>query len=373
MKNISQRILLLIAVVLIQGQVLAQAIRLPEGGTNFKRSTGIRVGVTDLEINWNAPAVRGREGNIWGTNVAPYGFTVLGFGSDMKSPWRAGANENTTISFSTDVMVNGKRLAAGRYGFFVALYADSCTLIFNKNTEGWGSYFYNKELDVLHVSAKQQKDLKESRERLDFIFSKETNKSVEVALEWERWRIPFSIEVDLIQTALSNIRADLSGALGFDPPSLQAAAQWCLTNEVNYQEALGWINRATDPNLGAVKSFNALSTKAGLLSKLNQQAESDKLMASAMEIATPLEMHGYGRQLLAQKKVKEAMAVFETNFKKNKGAWPTNVGMMRGYSAMGDLKKALEYAKLAVAQAPDDANRQFLQQAVKTLEGGKAL
>jgi tetratricopeptide (TPR) repeat protein len=142
---------------------------------------------------------------------------------------------------------------------------------------------------------------------------------------------------------------------------------------VNYEEALTWINRATDPNLGGVKTFGALSTKASLLSKLNQQAEADKIMAGAMETGTPTELHQYGRQLMAEKKTKEAMAVFELNFKRNKGAWPTNVGMMRGYSAMGDLKKALEHAKLAVAQAPDPTNKTFLEGAVKTLESGKPL
>lgn len=373
MKNISLVILLCLFSVVLPLSARAQAIRLPEGGINIKRSTGTRVGVTDITIQWNAPGVKGREGKIWGTPIAPYGFSVLGFGSDMESPWRAGANESTTISFSTDVKVNGKKLAAGSYGFFIALYADTCTLIFNKNTEGWGSYFYDKKLDVLRVSARQQKDMKDSRERLDYFFSKETDRSVEIALEWERWRIPFSVEVDLINTALTAIRADLSGALGFDPPSLQAAANWCLTNQVNYEEALGWINRATDPNLGAVKSFGALSIKAGLLSKLNRQTEADQIMVTALDNATPTEMHQYGRRLLSEKKTKEAMAIFERNFKQNKGAWPTNVGMMRGYSATGNVKKALEHARLAFAQAPDQVNKSNLEQAIKTLEGGKPL
>lgn len=78
----------------------SQLLRLPDGGVNYKCKTGRRVGVTDIEINWNAPGVKGREGKIWGTSVAPYDFTVLGFGSYVASPWRAGANKSTTISFS---------------------------------------------------------------------------------------------------------------------------------------------------------------------------------------------------------------------------------------------------------------------------------
>ena len=351
----------------------AQLLQLPDGGVNLKRSTGTRVGVTDIEIHWNAPGVKGREGKIWGTGVAPYGFTVLGFGSNAPSPWRAGANENTTMSFSTDVTINGKKLPAGRYGFHIALYADSCTLIFNRKTEGWGSYFYNANLDVLRVTTRQQKDQKESVERLDYRFSNHTDKSVEVALEWERWRIPITVAVDLTATTLASIRTQMSGAMGFDPPSLEAAAAWCLRNEVNYDEAFNWIVSATDPNLGGRNSFTALSTKSRLLSKLNRQAEADEAMRLGLENASAQEMHLYGRELLTEKKTKEAFAVFEKNFKKNKGAWPTHVGMMRGYSALGDLKKALEHARLALAQAPNEVNKQSLEQAVKTLESGKPL
>ncbi len=353
--------------------IFAQALRLPEGGVNHRSSAGRRVGVTDIEIHWNAPGVKGREGKIWGTPVAWYGYEVLGFGSSMPSPWRAGANESTTISFSTDVTINGQKLSAGKYGFFMALYPDSTTLIFNRNTDGWGSYFYRADLDVLKVKVIQQKDAKESKERLDYTFSKHTDKSVEIAMEWEKWRIPFTVEVDLVNTTLSFIRAQLSGALGFDPPSLEAAATWCLQNNVNYTEGLDWITRATDPNLGATKTFRALSTKAGLLTKLNRKAEADTIMNAALETATAVEMHQYGRQLLAEKKNTEALAVFEKNYKKNKGAWPTNAGMMRGYSAVGNYKKALEHAKLALAQAPDGQNKQFLEQAIKTLSEGKPL
>ena len=351
----------------------AQMLQLPDGGVNYKCKTGRRVGVTDIEINWNAPGVKGREGQIWGTAVVPYGFTVLGFGSYVASPWRAGANESTTMSFSTDVKINGKPLKAGKYGFFIAVYPDSCTLIFNKNTSGWGSYFYKNELDVLRVGARQQKEGKETKERLDYVFSNQTDRSVEVALEWERWRIPFDLEVDLTQTTLSSIQSQLSGAMGFDPPGLEAGAAWCLQNNINFEEALKWINVVVDPNLGRVNTFQALSTKAGLLAKLNKSEEADNIMKTALENATVLEMHSYGRQLLAEKKVKEAMEVFEKNHKKYKGAWPTNAGMMRGYSAIGDVKKALAHARLAVAQAPNDESKRIVEQAIKTLESGKTL
>ena len=360
-------------VISLQASVFGQLLQLPDGGVNQKRKTGTHVGATEVEINWNAPGVKGREGNIWGTSVVPYGFAVLGFGSSVASPWRAGANESTTISLSTGVTVNGKKLAAGEYGFFVAVYDDSCTLIFNKNTAGWGSYFYNSSMDVLRVGTRQQKDMKESTERLDYTFTNPTDHTVEIGLVWERWRIPFVVEVDLIGTTLASIQSQLSGAMGFDPPSLEAAAAWCLRNNINYDQALAWINVVVDPNMGRINTFSALSTKAGLLARLNKRTESDQIMQTALLNANVMEMHMYGRQLLNEKRVSEAMVVFEKNYKKNKGIWPTNGGMMRGYSAQGDLKKALEHAKLALAQAPNDETRKIIEQAIKTLESGKAL
>jgi tetratricopeptide (TPR) repeat protein len=351
----------------------AQMLRLPDGNTNYKCKTGRQLAATNIEITWNAPGVKGREGKIWGTDIAPYGFTVLGFGSNTASPWRAGADECTNISFSTDVTINGKPLAAGKYAFFIALYPDSSVLIFNKNINEWGAYFYKSELDVMRVTAYQQKDAKESKERLEYNFSKQTNNSVEVSLDWERWRIPFKVEVDVTATTLAYIRSQMSGAAGFDPLSLESAATWCLQNNVNTEEALGWISAASDPNLGGVNSFKTLSVKVGLLEKLNKTEEADKIMKAALEKATVTELHNYGRQLLNQKKVKEAIEIFEMNYKKFNGAWPTSAGLMRGYSAQGDLKKALEYANKAVNDAPSPEVKKIMVAAVETLSKGKAL
>jgi tetratricopeptide (TPR) repeat protein len=351
----------------------AQMMRLPDGNVNYKCKTGRLLGATNIDITWNAPGVKGREGKVWGTDVAWYDFKVLGFGSNSASPWRAGADECTNISFSTDVTINGKSLAAGKYAFFIAVFPDSCILIFNKNTAEWGSYFYNSQLDVMRITAYQQKDVKESKERVDYTFSKQTNNSVELALEWEHWRIPFKVEVDLTATTLAYIRSQMSGAAGFDPPSLESAATWCLQNNVNTEEALAWINAAVDPSLGGATNFKNLSVKAGLLNKLNKKEEAGKMMKEALDKANVMELHNYGRQLLGENKVTEAMEIFEMNYKKFNGAWPTSAGLMRGYSAKGDLKKALEYANKAVADAPSPEVKKIMVAAVEKLSQGKAL
>src|SRR5690348_10351890 len=91
---------------------------LPSGG-NKKAIVGERVGLTDITIHYDRPGVKGREGKIWG-QLIPVGYIDPGFGSSKSSPWRAGANENTTIEFSHAVTIEGQPIKAGRYGFFIA-------------------------------------------------------------------------------------------------------------------------------------------------------------------------------------------------------------------------------------------------------------
>src|SRR6266576_3114259 len=88
----------------------------PDGG-NRKASVSEQVGIVKISINYSRPGVKGREGQIWNTRVAHYGFIDLGHGTSNAAPWRAGANENTTVSFSHPVNVEGKDLPAGTYGF----------------------------------------------------------------------------------------------------------------------------------------------------------------------------------------------------------------------------------------------------------------
>src|SRR5690349_23801806 len=101
----------------------------PSGG-NKKASVSERIGLTDITIHYDRPGVKGREGKIWG-QLIPVGYIDPGFGSSKSSPWRAGANENTTIEFSHDVTIEGQPIKAGRYGFFIAYDPNESTLIFS--------------------------------------------------------------------------------------------------------------------------------------------------------------------------------------------------------------------------------------------------
>jgi hypothetical protein len=366
MKQLFLLLLLAVSTPLLRGQVMNS---LPASGGNLKSTASQRIGITDIAITWDAPAVKGREGKIWGTEVAHYGFQNLGFGSAKESPWRAGANENTTFTFGTDVSVEGKPLAAGKYGFFIAVYPDSCTLIFSRNSTAWGSYFYNPAEDALRVTVRQQKDLPQSRERLTFEFSDQTENSTTVALLWERWRIPVRIAIDLNKTVVEGLRRELQNSPGFYEQNLSGAAIWCLQHNTNLDEALTWADNA----INMAPTFSNYQVKSRILDKMGRSTEAEKTITSALDKASVQELHQYGRQLVSEKKAAKALEVFQLNHKKNGDAWPVHVGLMRGYSANGDLKKALEHAQIAVKQAPDDLNRKNLEGYVKTLSEGKAL
>jgi hypothetical protein len=342
----------------------------PPGGGNKKAMVGERIGITDVTINYDRPAVKGREGKIWG-NLVHKGFSDLGFGTSKAAPWRAGANENTTIEFSTPVSIEGQPLPAGKYGFFIAYDSAESTVIFSKNSSSWGSFYYDPKEDALRVKVKPL-PLDKSVEWLTFGFTDETNTGSTIALVWEKLKIPFKVETDYNNLQLESFRRELRSEKSFNPgwQSFNQAAQFCLLNNINLEEGLKWADDAINLQFIGEKNFVTLSTKAGFLSKLNRQPEADALMKEALPMGTVQQLHAYARLLLQQKKSKEAFEVFKINYDKNPNEFTTQVGMARGYSATGDYKKALGFAQKALPKA-DNLNKPNLERMIKTLQEGK--
>src|SRR5205823_1326532 len=139
MKKIFFLILLCNIAVNVKAQYGAGDVHLPY--ESQKASASQRIGLTDMEITYHRPAVKGRK--IWG-ELVPYNSTI---------PWRGGANENTTISFSSDVTIEGKPLAAGTYGLHFIPAEGEWTVIFSKNYTSWGSFSYDKNEDALRITA----------------------------------------------------------------------------------------------------------------------------------------------------------------------------------------------------------------------------
>lgn len=339
----------------------------PDGG-NKKASVSEQIGIVKIAINYNRPGVKGREGKIWNTAVAHYGFVDLGHGTSHAAPWRAGANENTTISFSHPVKIEGKDLSAGTYGFFIALGENESTLIFSKVNNSWGSFYYDSTQDALRVNVKNQA-LDKSVEWLKYEFMDESDSTVTIAMSWEKRMIPFHVEADrkALQMAafISNFRTTRPYYDFID------AANWCIRNDYGLEQALQWMDRAIYFRIMGEKNFRTLSTKANVLIKMNRVDEAKKVMEEALPMGSMVDIHFYGRQLITLNQADEAFKVFKSNYDKHPNEYTTSVGMARAYSAKGNYKQALTYAEAALRQAPDEGSKNNVQAMIGKLKDNK--
>ncbi len=365
-----KKYLFILAIFLFVGQSFAQVpynSALPNGYTK-KAVVSEQIGLIQVGITYNRPAVNGREGKVWGQLVHK-GFIKQGFGPDNPAPWRAGANENTIIEFDNDVKIEGQSLAKGKYALFIAFDAAESIVIFSRKTDAWGSFFYDEKEDVLRVKVKPQ-PLDKSVEWLRYEFGNQTPNSATISLEWEKLAISFKVEVDALKQQFDIFAAEAKNPRGFTSEGLNIAASWCLTNNYELEKGLEWINFAIN-TFGGGQKFPILATKAQLLEKLEKTAESAAIMKQALPLGNMNEIHQYGRQLLALKKPKEALEIFQMNYDKNPNQFTTLMGMTRALSANGNYPKALEFALKALPLAPNDANKQAVQAMIDKLKTGK--
>jgi hypothetical protein len=146
---------------------------------------------TDITFDFSRPGVKGRT--IWG-DLEPYGLHPGNKYSDNKPyPWRAGANENTTITVSSDIKVEGKKLAAGKYGVHMIPSETDWVVIFSKKNDGWGSFAYDEKDDALRVTVKAT--AAPHKEWLTYGFDDLAGTSATAFLHWDKLKVPFKIEV----------------------------------------------------------------------------------------------------------------------------------------------------------------------------------
>lgn len=364
--------LFLLAIVLFAAELFAQVpynSAVPNGYTK-KAAVSEQVGLTQVTITYHRPAVKGREGKIWG-ELVPKGFVDQGFGNGKPAPWRAGSNENTVIEFDNDVKIEGQILPKGRYGFFIAYDPAECIVIFSKRSDSWGSFFYDEKEDALRVKVKPQ-PLEKSVEYLKYEFTSQAPDSAVVALSWEKLSIPFKVEVDYLKQQFEAFVTESQNPRGFTSQGLNIAASWTLQNNYQLEKGLEWATNATAPNFpGDPTSFPALSTKALILDKLSRFDEARATIKSALPFGSVGQLQQFGRQLLAAKNPQAAMDVFQFNYDKNPNQFGALVGMARGLSANGEYAKALEFANKALPLAPNDAGKQAVQAMIEKLKAGK--
>ena len=348
----------------------AQNVTLPVG-PSYSGTMEQTIGFSSIKITYGRPSVtdpRGndRTGKIWG-QLVPYELTRLGFGPNNPAPWRAGANENTVFTISHDAKIEGKDLKAGTYGFHIIVHENNeATLIFSSNAESWGSYHYRENEDVLRVKIKTT-EVPQTNLLTYHVYETGQDYAM-VALDWEKKRFPFKVAFNVHEVVLNSIRNELRNLQGFGWEGYTSAANYCVVNKVNLEEANTWADAA----MGISQNFATLSTKGQVLAAMGKSDESDKYMEQAVNhpTATAEQVYTYGRTLIGNKKADQALELF-TKMKKNyPDHWLSTHGLARAYSAKGDFKKALKYEEQAITMAPE-TSKGFLEGFIKLLKEGK--
>ncbi len=348
--------LLLSCAATLFGQFNFNALRMPAQSPH----AGVyqEVGITDVHITYSSPSLNGRD-VFKDANLVPKG--------EKPMPWRAGADENTTLSVSTDVTVNGQMLAAGKYGVHIIVNDDKWTVALNKNNQQWGSYFYNAADDALRIDIVPTEA--PLTENLTYSFGKHTNNSVEVKLNWGTKQAAFTIGIDLEKTVLASLRRQLTGQDAFNWGGWDAAAQWCLQNNVNLAEALTWADKSLNPPFaGAQVNSNNLGTKAAILAKLGRKDEADKIDQQVLAVSTPQQLLQRTAQAYQGGDKVKAKATLDYAVRKHPAAWETANAQGFWYRMEGNLAEAIKHYKKAGELCPDANTKAQLATRVKGLE-----
>lgn len=343
---------------------------LPPSGGNPRATVSEEVGITSITIKYSRPDVNKREGKIYGEGPAflvPYGFSGPSFITGKNMPWRAGANENTVITFEHDVMVEGKPLKAGTYGLHMSLAADNVTLIFSNQSEAWGSFSYDEKQDALRVNVKPVM-LDKSVEWLKYEFIEHKEKSCVIAMQWEKLSVPFKIEVDVDNLVLARLRDQVTSQKQFNSTNMIQASSWCFNKNINLDEALGWAQRAVTGFQGQ-KSYVSLRNLAVGYEKLNRLPQADSVMTEALTMASLNQYAGYARALITQKRADKSLEIVNAAKAKFGDVFVVNNTLAYVYAGKADYTKALEYANKALGQANEQQKAGVNANIAKLKEG----
>ncbi|MFL6196830.1 MAG: DUF2911 domain-containing protein [Thermoanaerobaculia bacterium] len=230
------------------------------------------VGITDIEIVYHRPAVKGRK--IWG-GLVPYGEV-----------WRLGANEATTLQLGNAVKLAGHDVPAGTYGVFAVPGPEKWTLILNKRAQQWGAYFYKPEEDFLRFEVTPTAG--PDAEWMTFALTPQGWDRLSIDFAWEklRWSIP--VEVDVDGLVWSRYDAGLADPKATADDYL-TAAKFALQRNQRLDEAMAWADKSLQMNPG----FWQYEAKGRLLHAKGRTAEAIPLLVLAVEDAKGKAPQGY--------------------------------------------------------------------------------
>ncbi len=356
---ISYRFTQLLSLLFLAATVQSQTITTPRTPSPAA-TTSQTIGISTITVNYSRPAVRGRE--VWGALV-PYGWNVQGFGTGNSAPWRAGANENTVISFSHPAMVEGKAVPAGKYGLFFVINKDnSGEVILSKDARSWGSFFYEAKNDQLR-SPIQLRDIP-ATDLLTYDFINLTKNSAELVLNWEKKQFPVKIEFAVDDIVMANAAEELKGPVGFTWQGFASAVNYAAQNKTNMEQAAKWADQA----ITQTDNFITRSAKSNLLAAMGKTAEAETLMKEALPIATEAELNTYGYQLMGAGNTDKAIGIFIMNtkrFPKSANAWDS---LGEAYFTKGDKQNAINSFKKSLGLNPPPNVRANSEKFMKQLE-----
>jgi hypothetical protein len=308
------------------------------------------VGLTQMKVTYHRPGVNKRV--VWGALVP------------FDQVWRAGANENTTVTFSTDVKVAGKPLAAGTYGLHMIPTTKEWTIIFSNMSVAWGSFSYDQKEDALRVTVAPKAGPME--ERLSYRFDDPTETKVALTMAWEKLAISIPIEVDTPKVVMASMRAELRGLPRFSWQGWARAAQYWILNGGDLNEA----QTMADKSIAMAATFGNLMTKALILDKQGKSDEAKELRVKAFPLGAEAEINQWGYTLLQQKRIDEAIGVFQKNVDAHPDSFNVYDSLGEALLTKGDKKGALAQYEKALTLAKDEPNKKRITEIVTRLKKG---
>lgn len=283
------------AVIPTTGQGQSTFLDLPR--TSQMASVTQRIGTTNITVDYSRPAVNGRK--IFGEVVR------------FDQVWRAGANENTTITFTDPVTIGNTTVGAGIYGLHMLPQKDAeWIVILSKDHDSWGSFYYDKANDACRISVTPKSGPR--TELLTYAFETADPQSTTLVMKWDDVTIPITIKADVHSLVLGKMDAQLKGLSSFSWEPWYEAAQYAHQEKLNAEQALKWINRSVSirPN------FSNQMLKSEILHVQGKETEASVIREEALSLATNAELNQYGYVLLNQGKNDEAIKIFALNVKR---------------------------------------------------------
>jgi hypothetical protein len=220
-------------------------------------------GITKIIIDYSSPGVKGRT--IWG-DLVPY-----------DKIWRTGANEVTSITFSTPVKVNGNELPEGTYGIHMIPGRQEWVIIFSKDTKVDDPMNYDETKDALRIKVNPEEN--PFTERMMFTIANIDENSAKVNLIWEKLKVSFNVEAATQNLVLESAR-NLSAW-----SDLNSAAAYCLQNNINLEEGFRWVQASGLIN----ENYWNQRIKAQYLAKMNNKSEAIAAMEKAIDYGSKMD------------------------------------------------------------------------------------